>query len=92
MDCHSQVVVRGEGGKYLLVETKSRKLQIAYCRVKEDDDFMTAVQRCLSQVYYTPSYRVFTSQFVSLLILLIAHNPILIANVINQGGSNYPEL
>lgn len=50
MDCLSQVVLQGKGGKYLLLETASRKLQIAYCRVKEDGDFVSAIQIYLSQV------------------------------------------
>ena len=50
MDCQSQIVVRGEDGKFLLVETTSKKLQLPSCRLKEGEDFQAAALRCLSEV------------------------------------------
>ena len=54
MDSQSRVVVKREGGKYLLVETTSRKLQFAACRLREEEDFQAAALRCLNEVNTEP--------------------------------------
>ena len=50
MDCQSLVIVKEEAGKYLLLETTSKKLQLSTCMLKEGEDFQSAAQRCLNEV------------------------------------------
>ena len=49
-DCLSQLVVKSSEGKYLLVETTSKKLHIASCRLREGEDFQSAALRCMNDV------------------------------------------
>ena len=50
MDCQSLVIVRGDGGRFLFVETKSRKLQLGGCMLRKGEDFQAAAVRCLKEV------------------------------------------
>ena len=50
MDSQAQLLVRDEGGKYLLLETLSKKLLLPSTRVKEDEDFQAAALRYITEV------------------------------------------
>ena len=53
MDSQAQLLVRDEGGKYLLLETLSKKLLLPSTRVKEDEDFQAAALRYITEVQYS---------------------------------------
>lgn len=50
MDCQSLLIVRGDDGRFLLVETTSRKLQFGGCMLRKGEDFQAAAVRCLTEV------------------------------------------
>ena len=50
MDCQSLLIVRGDDGRFLLVETTSRKLQLGGCMLRKGEDFQAAAVRCLTEV------------------------------------------
>ena len=50
MDCQTQLVVRDQEGKYLLVEMPSRKLFLPTTRLKNEEDFQAAASRFIAEV------------------------------------------
>ena len=51
MEDQVQLVVRGTDGGYLLIESTSKKLHLPTTKLRENEDFKTAAQRCLKQVH-----------------------------------------
>ena len=51
MEDQVQLVVRGSDGGYLLIESTSKKLHLPTTKLRENEDFKTAAQRCLKQVH-----------------------------------------
>ena len=49
MDSQAQVVVRDQE-RFLFLETPSKKLLLPSSRVKADEDFAAAAQRCITEV------------------------------------------
>ena len=50
MDNQAQLVVRDQES-FLFVETPSKKLLLPSARVQPEEDFFTAAQRCITEVY-----------------------------------------
>ena len=50
MDNQAQLLVRDEEGKYLLLETPSKKLLLPSARLKDEEDFQDAALRYITEV------------------------------------------
>ena len=50
MEDQIQLVVHGEDGGYLLIESTSKKLHLPTSKLRDKEDFKAAALRCLKQV------------------------------------------
>ena len=52
MECRSELVVKGEEGRYLFVQTSAGKLDLASTKLAEGEGFQTAAARCLNEASF----------------------------------------